>query len=162
VFDRLMATPGDIVAAVDGDWTAYYEGRTHHPVGEAENALYDAAGTIVQIGKRVDPSRPGGCSVGEFLGLWRMTAAGTRRFLDEFDRADARLEASDTFHGAARWIESYIADMLQELVDRGAPVTAALVERGWAELDTEEDYERLPRIAARQRLHLLKTILADA
>ena len=45
--------------------------------------------------------------------------------------------------------------MLQHLADRKTVIQCAFIERGWAELDTEQDYERLQSIAERQRLRTL-------
>ena len=39
------------------------------------------------------------------------------------------------------------------MINAGQQVSAALVERGWAELDTRQDIERLPEVAERQRLY---------
>ena len=39
-------------------------------------------------------------------------------------------------------------------------VDAALIERGWAELDTVQDYERLPAVAERQGMKTLSQALA--
>ena len=41
VYSQLTSASGDIVAAVDIDWQPYYEGRTDHPLGEAENVFFD-------------------------------------------------------------------------------------------------------------------------
>ncbi len=150
-----MATPGDIVLAVDRDWLPYYEGRRDHPVSEAENVLFDETGAVRHIGKHIGPRDNHSLTCGEFLGLWRMSAAGARVFRDVFAEIDARLAPGEPFQKAAEWRKAYVTDMLQELVDRDVRVDCAVVERGWAEIDTVEDYERLPRIGRRQRLWTL-------
>ena len=151
----LVATAGDIVISVDADWQVYYQERTDHPVDEAENVLYDAAHCVRQIGKHLRPEEAGSLVCGEFLGLWRMSQVGARRFRQVFEQLDARLDALVPFMRAANWRRAYITDMLQELVDRGDNVACAVISRGWAELDTPQDYGRLTEIAERQRLHTL-------
>ncbi len=155
IYRRLLATPGDVVLAVDRDWRAYYEGRSEHPEDEAENVHFDADGRVLRTGKHLGHEAGGGIASGEFLGLWRMSAAGARRFRDTFAEIDARLDRDQPFQRAAKWRIAYITDMVQELVDRGEPVAAAVVERGWAEFDTLQDYERLERILGTQRLRTL-------
>ncbi len=152
----LVATAGDIVIGVDADWQAYYHGRTDHPVDEAENVWYDAARRVRQIGKHLRPEEAGSLACGEFLGLWRMSAEGTLRFREVFEELDARLDPLAPFMNAANWRRAYVTDMVQELVDRGDTVSCAITRRGWAELDTPQDYGRLSEIAERQQLHSLR------
>ena len=66
--------------------------------------------------------------------------------------SDAKLSADQPFQRAKAWRNAYITDLLQELVDRGDRVGCTLIDRGWAELDTAEDYHRLESISGRQRL----------
>jgi hypothetical protein len=63
------------------------------------------------------------------------------------------------FQNADEWQKAYLTDMIQDLVDHDVVVNCALIERGWAEFDTEEDYQRLPRVAEQQRLFgLVETV----
>jgi NDP-sugar pyrophosphorylase family protein len=64
------------------------------------------------------------------------------------------------FQAAAQWRQAYLTDLLQECVDRGERVTAAPITRGWLELDTPEDYARLPALAAAQGIELSLSHLA--
>ena len=155
IHQTLVATAGDMVIAVDADWQPYYQGRTDHPVDEAENVWYDAARQVCKIGKHLRPEESGALACGEFLGLWRMSAAGASRFRDVFEELDDRLDPQAPFMNAAHWLKAYVTDMTQELVDRGDPIGCALTTRGWAELDTPQDYGRLTEIAERQQLHSL-------
>lgn len=155
IYQRLVETPGDIVLAVDDDWQPYYEGRTEHPVSEAENVYFDHIGSVRCLGKHLDPHQTGRLTCGEFIGLWYMSASGTARFCAEFARLDALLAEDSPFQHSPNWIKAYVTDMMQELVDRGQPVGCSVFQRGWAELDTMQDYERLSQIASRQLLTTL-------
>jgi NDP-sugar pyrophosphorylase family protein len=37
--------------------------------------------------------------------------------------------------------KAYLTDMFQELIDRGYPIHAVMVNHGWVEIDTQQDYE---------------------
>jgi choline kinase len=148
----LADTEGDIALAVDGDWLPYYEGRKDHPVDEAENVYFDNARKARQVGKHLHPDNAESLICGEFLGLWRMSAAGTRLLRETFEELDSRLDTEEPFQRAAVWRKAYITDIVQELIDRGVDIDCAVIERGWAELDTVEDYQRLDEIAERQSL----------
>ncbi len=152
IYRRLMETPGDIVLAVDTDWRAYYEGRTEHPIEEAENVFMAGDGVVLKAGKHLDPADAAPYNCGEFLGLWRMSTTGAATFRGVFEELAQRLGPLAPFQQAAEWRKAYITDMVQELVDRGIRVDSAVVERGWAELDTPQDYRRLASISVRQRL----------
>ena len=152
IYSRLMDTPGDIVIAADTDWQSYYDGRTDHPISQAENVLVDGDGRMTQIGKHLNPGDSQEGSLSEFLGLWRMSAAGTKQFCSKFLALDLQLDPQDPFQRAVAWSQAYVTDLFQELADNGSDISCAFVERGWAELDTRQDVQRLPQIAERQRL----------
>ena len=156
IHKTLAGTPGDIVTVVDKDWLTYYEGRTSHPTSEAEKAFIDTggdhAGTVRVMGKHLDPAGASPSICAEFLGLWKMTAAGASKFLSHFEALDQRLTPTTAFRTAKEWRKAYVTDMLTDLIACGTAVSCLVVERGWAEVDTVQDYERLPSIASRQRL----------
>ncbi len=155
ILTALFGQEGDIVAAVDMDWKPYYTGRTMHPVSEAENVFLDEGGRVRSMGKHLGREAVPGLTCGEFMGLWRMSSSGTRQFMDVFDALDKTLEPDAAFQKAREWRKAYITDFLQEMIDQGMAVTASQTNRGWAELDTQQDFERLGQIAGRQRLRTL-------
>jgi choline kinase len=156
VYRQLVASPGDIVIAVDKDWHQYYEGRTFHPITEAEKAFVelgdDHMGRVKAIGKQLDPSQAASYLCAEFLGLWKMTAAGAKTFRAHFEARDAHLSPTAPFQSAKEWRKACVTDLLTDLIASGATVNCLMIERGWAEIDTVQDYERLPAIASGQRL----------
>ncbi len=158
VYRQLVASPGEIVLAVDKDWRQYYEGRTCHPITEAEKAFVelgdDQMGRVKTMGKQLDQSQAASCLCTEFLGLWKMTAAGARTFRAHFEALDARLSPTAPFQFAKEWRKAYVTDFLTDLIATGATVNCLMIERGWAEIDTVQDYERLPDIALEQRLSI--------
>jgi choline kinase len=159
VHRALAAAPGDIVLAVDRDWRGYYDGRVGHPIAEAEKVHVRQAGgaaVATAVGKHLDAADPPGGLCGEFLGLLKMTRAGARRFRERFATIDARLGPGDPFRAAAEWRKAYVTDLLADLIATGEEIRCLLIERGWAELDVFEDYERLPSMIGPQRLHSLE------
>jgi choline kinase len=156
IYHELAKHRDGIVLAVDRDWRDYYADRPGVRVEDSETALFDHRGRLVRIGKDVDPDRAGPFGDGEFLGLWSMREPYTGLFRDSFEALDARLAPHAPFRGASSWLRAGAVELIQELVDRGHPVRCALVERGWAEIDTAFDYARLPRIAAAQKLESLR------
>lgn len=156
IYRRLVDTPGDLVLSVDSDWRAYYEDRSNHPIAEAENVFVQDDHSLDQIGKHLDDAAPPGMLCGEFLGLWRMSSRGTQTFCDAYAELNDKLNPTAPFGHAREWRKAYITDMIEYLVSRGHRFDCSIIERGWAELDTPQDYERLLNIAMQQRL---KTML---
>ena len=156
VHKQLMTCLGDIVVVVDKDWEAYYEGRTCHPPSEAEKAYIDVGndplGIVTMMGKQLDSTQATPYLCAEFLGLWKMTAAGARKFLAHFEALNAHLGPMAPFHSAKEWRKAYVTDFLTDLISCGTTVHCLVIERGWAEIDTVQDYERLFAMASRQRL----------
>jgi choline kinase len=155
ILSVLSNTKGNIVAAVDEDWKPYYIGRTEHPISEAENVFYDSAKSIHRIGKQLQPDKAGSYKCGEFLGLWKMSSAGTAYFVKLFEALNNELSPTSPFQNAKQWQASYITDLFQEIIDRDVPIRVSLTRRQWAELDTRQDYDRLGTIADRQQLRTL-------
>jgi len=160
-YTTLVETDGDIVATVDSDWREYYAGRSDHPLNEAENVHYDASGRCQLFGKGLSEPKDGNLNNGEFLGLWRMSANGCMRMVETFEKIDARLAPDEPFQNAQAWRVAYITDMFQELTNQDYRIDGAFVERGWAELDTLQDFERLGSIAERQRLRTLHSMMTE-
>ena len=46
------------------------------------------------------------------------------------------------FQRAKIFQKAYLTDMIQELVDIGIKVHCVIIERGWKEIDTVEDYRK--------------------
>lgn len=157
IYRELVNTPGQIVLSVDRDWLPYYEGRTKHPLEEAEKALVDSSGSLFAVGKNLDTKAHPDLLCGEFLGLWKMDTIGAQVFLENFEKLEETLDVCEPFGQAREWRKSYITDFLQYLIGNDVCIDCSLVERGWAELDTEQDYRRLSEIAVRQRLSTISS-----
>lgn len=141
---QVLNNPGDLVLAVDTDWLPYYEGRTEHPVSEAENVFVDESSLATRIGKHLDPRGAAESEVcGEFIGLIKLSADGAKTFLSVFDDIEQNLSAQDPFQNSKSWHGAYLTDFFSELITRGYDVHCALHRQGWAEIDTAQDYERL-------------------
>src|SRR5205823_297526 len=95
--DLVDAVGADVIVG-DRDWQLYYEGRTHHPPSEAEKAFIDVMdggeSRVRMMGKHLDPSEANLYLCTEFLGLWKMSAAGARAFRAHFESLDKRLAPS--------------------------------------------------------------------
>jgi len=134
----LLTSPHDFSIVVDTDWRSYYEGRTKHPPEEAEKVIFDSDGVVRKIGKGID----GGPNLdGEFIGMLKLNAEGAQAFKHCFHEA-RKTFWNKPFQKAAVFEKAYITDMIQEMVDNGAKIHCTLIQKGWKEIDTVEDYNK--------------------
>ena len=126
--------PGDINLVVDRKWHRAYQGRTDHPVAQAELVRVD--GDRVQaVGKQVGPDG----AVGEFIGLAVHSARGARQMCKVFEDLCDQLEDDEPFRHGRPFKKAYLADLYEEMIDRGIPVHWVPIDGGWREIDTVED-----------------------
>ncbi len=138
VVDRLLESQHDISIVVDIDWRGYYEGRKDHPIEEAENVIFDADSKVIEIGKILTDKND---VHGEFIGMMKFSPQGAEVFKRHFHRAKD-MYWDKPFQKAASFQKAYLTDMIQEMVDLGVPIHCVIIEQGWKEIDTIEDYQK--------------------
>ena len=137
IVERLLGSSADISIVVDVDWRGRYLNRKDHPLEEAENAIFDANHELVDIGKIATSPRD---VHGEFIGMMKFSPRGAEIFKRHFHRAK-KLFWNKPFQRAKTFQNSYITDILKDMIDFGVPIHTVIIERGWQEIDTVEDYE---------------------
>jgi NDP-sugar pyrophosphorylase family protein len=145
VVGSLLASRGDIALVIDRDFAAIYEGRTEHPLEEAEVAELDPAGSVHRVGKRALPPER---AFGEFIGLVKVSGAGAATLRTAWGDLEARYQGKPDapFQRAARFQNAYLTDLLQHLIDAGRSLTPVPIRGQWREIDTVQDLERAERL----------------
>ena len=136
VVNRLLQSEHDISIVVDIDWQEYYVGRKDHPIEEAENVIFDANSNVVQIGKILAGKND---VHGEFIGMMKFSPRGAEVFKRHFHHSQ-ELYQGKPFQRAKAFEKAYLTDIIQEMVELGVSVHCVMIERGWKEIDTQEDY----------------------
>ncbi|HEY6608112.1 MAG TPA: NTP transferase domain-containing protein, partial [Candidatus Limnocylindria bacterium] len=134
VVERLLEADGDLLAICDTAWKDIYVGRLDHPVGQAEKVVVQD-GRIARIGKHLTADE----ADGEFIGLLRVSRRGAELLRTTFAEL-AATHAGAPFQASSQFENAYLTDMLQELIDRGHEVRPVMIEGGWREIDTIEDF----------------------
>ena len=142
VVKDLLESEKDISAIVDIDWWDYYDGRTDHPIEEAENVILDKNKKMLKIGKHIFTHGIHKDSQGEFIGLWKFTPTGIAVFLRHFDRLNAKLEMTEPFQNAKEWQKAYMTDIFQEMIDMGEIIYCVPIQKKWQEFDTVQDFQK--------------------
>ena len=138
VVKRLLESHADISIVVDIDWRGYYADRKDHPIDEAEKVIFDANNKVIKIGKVVTGKDE---VYGEFIGMMKLTPRGAEIIKLHFNRAK-KIFWDRPFQRAETFQKAYITDLIQDMVDLGMPIHCVIIERGWKEIDTVEDYEK--------------------
>ncbi len=142
VFDRgvveaLIKSKADMSVVVDTDWLSNYRDRFQHPVEEAENIVIKG-GKVVKIAKTISPVE----AHGEFIGMAKFSLSGVNILKSVYKKARKNF-LEKPFHTAVNIRKAYLTDMFQELINRGYPVAPVLIQGGWKEIDTQEDFQRV-------------------
>ena len=138
VVERLQNSDHDISVVVDIDWRGYYVGRKDHPISEAENVIFNSNNEVEKIGK----INTGNEEVhGEFIGMIKLSSRGAEIFKHHFHRLK-KIYWNKPFQRAKIFQKAYLTDFIQELVDIGIKVHCVIIESGWKEIDTVEDYQK--------------------
>jgi len=138
VVQRTLDSNHDISVVVDIDWRGYYVGRKDHPISEAENVIFNSNNEVEKIGK----INTGKEEVhGEFIGMIKLSNRGTEIFKEHFNRLK-KIYWNKPFQRAKIFQKAYLTDFIQELVDIGIKVHCVIIESGWKEIDTVEDYKK--------------------
>ncbi len=143
VVKALLKSKEDIASIVDTDWHGYYEGRTDHPISEAENIIMDDDKRMLKIGKHIFTHDTPKDKQGEFIGLWKFASKGIKIFLKHFDRLNSALKMTDPYQNTKEWQKSYITDIFHEMIDNGEKLYCVLIKKNWAEFDTVQDLKRV-------------------
>ena len=138
VVERTLDSDHDISVVVDIDWRGYYVGRKDHPISEAENVIFNSNNEVEKIGK-INTNKEE--VHGEFIGMVRLSNSGTEIFKEHFHRLK-KIYWNKPFQRAKIFQKAYLTDFIQELVDIGIKVHCVIIESGWKEIDTVEDYKK--------------------
>jgi L-glutamine-phosphate cytidylyltransferase len=141
VVGSLVASPADFALIVDRDFADIYDGRTQHPLSEAEVCAVDpATGAMTAVGKR---STPVESAYGEFIGLAKLSARGAAALVASYARQAALYAGRETEpFGRNTWRGAYMTDLFEQLIREGERFESVDIHGRWREIDTTQDLER--------------------
>ena len=146
VLRALLDSPADISIVVDTGWLGYWQRRFQNPLDDAESLSLDATGRITSIGQ---PLRRLEDADAQYVGLMRFKGLGLTA-LKEVQAAGAHSAATGghPFGLSTRFENLYMTDLLQAMIEAGHDLMAVPVDRGWVELDSEDDYDLAKSLAS--------------
>ena len=126
---------------IDRRWSDAYQGRTLHPVSEAELAAVESGGPaqesrVVQVGKGAVSAVH---AVGEFIGLANFSAAGATELGKTWQRALGAGGLDAAFGRAKALRQAYLTDALNAMAFAGERLAPVFIDGEWREIDTQQD-----------------------
>lgn len=137
---KTISSDADIGVVVYPEWKKLYEGRTEHPVHEADLVQIDH-GKISKIKKNLTTDNK---NISEFIGIVKLSAKGSDIFVRKF--LELEKNHNGHFHSASSLQKAYLTDMIQELIDCNVNVEPIIVDGKWCEVDTPQDLEKAKQL----------------
>jgi phosphoenolpyruvate phosphomutase len=142
ILEKLLHARADVAVVVDRAFHDAYRAGLPQPPGPLDLVVTETppngrrfvapegGSRVRRIGPEVRPEE----AHGEFIGLAMFSAAGA---------AALRAVHEELAAGRAEGLErASVTQILQAMIDRGHPVIAVDIHKGWMEIDSFEDYRR--------------------
>lgn len=138
VVKRLIDSTHDIALGVMVNWQEAAKQRNAIALDDLEMVYFDAENRIERIGKGLDEKYQ---TQGQFIGMVKYSPRGSEILKTNYDRVKKHYSKSPL--GEAKTFEkAWQTDLFQEMTELGIPLHCVIIERGWMEIDTPEDYQR--------------------
>ncbi len=132
VVKRLLESKADISIGVLIDRKVAFESRDPRALQDLELVSFDGNNEAESIGKK---SYGKHSNIGQFIGMMYLTEKGAR----VLSRHLARVAHDPAFPRLS------LCDLLDRMVQLGVKVNTSIVEKGWLEINSQEDYARASR-----------------
>lgn len=138
VVKRLIESSHDIAVGVMVNWKEAVQQRNKIALEELEMVYFDSENRIQEVGKKLTEEYE---TQGQFIGMVRCSPRGIEILKRNYDRAKKHYSGKP-FGQADVFERAWQTDVFQEMTELGVPLHCVIIERGWMEIDTPEDYER--------------------
>ncbi|WP_434296953.1 methyltransferase domain-containing protein [Clostridium sporogenes] len=136
--NRILDSKHDIAIGVMINTDKYFN-KEEINYTEKEMLIFDAQNNVEQIGKGLLNINE--YNSGLFTGIIKCTKKGTNVLKNNYDRINA-IEKSKMYLDSNKLNKAWITDLLNELCKIGVALQCVIIEKGWMEIDTEEDYDK--------------------
>ena len=136
ILKELMAMKNNITAVIDAKWKNYWKLRIDETISDAtETAVFNTQKTITSIGQKNPEAN------GHFIGLMKLENNGSEKFKELFLKTkNESIGSKNDLNEELPFEKLRIVDLLQGLIKINYPLHALLIDNGWLEFDTINDY----------------------
>jgi len=143
ILQQILASNDDIAIAIDLDWEKSYNERPDNPKSLADKVLINQK-KILRISAKETSFDIENQTVGEFLGVIKLSANGSRIIIKKYEELEKSCVGK--FHDADSFKKAKLVDILQELIDSKTEIYPITISGKWCEIDTPMDLERARKI----------------
>lgn len=133
VLDKLLATEGDVVVAADLDWYDLWKLRMENPLDDAETFKMTEDGKVLELGKTPEHREE---AQAQYIGLIKVSDSKVSDFIQHYHNMNKDVE-----YDGKDFNNLFMTSFIQNLIDNDWNVRAALINRGWLEVDSVDDLE---------------------
>lgn len=139
VVEAVVKDSSDIGVLVDRTWKEYWQFRYGKIDFDTESLKIGDNNKIISLGvsdpllEEID---------GRYVGMIRLNNRGCTHFKEMYREAKLLFWDKPWINGRT-FQTIFMTDFLQEMINRKHEVKAILIEKGWLEFDTNEDYEKV-------------------
>tara|TARA_Y100001935_G_scaffold45095_1_gene36989 strand:+ start:24 stop:782 length:759 start_codon:yes stop_codon:yes gene_type:complete len=140
LLETLVSNSNDIVVSIDTNWKEYWIKRYGKDDFDIENLRVDN-NSIVEIGQEITTSKE---IQYRYIGLNKFTTTGFEwivKTYNEKKNKNTKWKSSNK-----EFLQGFVTDILQELIDLGYKVTPSFFHNDWLEIDSKEDYKLAEKI----------------
>ncbi len=135
---RILDSKKDISIGVMTNWKENLSHRTALDYNDLEMLTFDAENRVNRIGKNLDSNNE---NIGLFIGIIKCSNNGIEILKKNYDRIKSANEGK-LYLKNIDIKKAWATDLLDEMAEFGVPLHCVIIERGWLEINCEEDYER--------------------
>ncbi len=139
LLQKIMQSSASVGVTIDQDYWDYWCARCDHPESDMESLVIEN-GKIIELGNTKCTRAE---AVVRYVGLIRFSKEGIQKLRQVYHE-----NKQQYYHLDQPWLRSksfkkaYMTCMLQALINAGQDVKPIIINRGWLEFDTVEDYEK--------------------
>ena len=150
IIEEILASKVDIGVTVDADYWNYWKARLENPEEDMESLVIDDEGKIIELGDT--NCNPDKAKV-RYVGLIKFSKKGVEALKKVYyENKEKYFDKNESWLRSKSFKQAYMTCMLQALVNAGYRVDPIIIKHGWLEFDTNEDYEKMIKLAREQKL----------
>lgn len=137
VLKKILDSNESASVIVDDGWYEYWSARCANPLDDAETLMFDEQDYLTEIGQKTKDLAK---IQSQYIGLIRFRGKSLKALLALSAEAERRSNIGEKLWRTERdYSKMYMTDLLQGLIDEGNKLKAVHIQRGWFEIDDEED-----------------------
>ena len=138
VLEKLINSKYPISVIIDLAWREYWDMRFNNPLDDAET-LKITNGFITEIGQKPKDFTE---IQGQYIGLMKFQDEGIAKLKEYYSKSKETAKAgTNPLNPSTKFEQSYMTDLLQGMINSGHQLKAIMIEHGWLELDSINDFE---------------------